>query len=93
MQLATRINDLIDDIVAANRILAAENVVDAYGHVSARHPANPGRYLIARARPPELITADDIMTSPSTELSRTAILASLISKDISTAQSTRPDQT
>jgi HCOMODA/2-hydroxy-3-carboxy-muconic semialdehyde decarboxylase len=52
---------IIEDIVAANRILAAENVVDAFGHVSARHPEAPGRYLIARALAPELITADDIM--------------------------------
>ena len=55
------IKALIEDIVAANRILAAEKVVDAFGHVSARHPEIPGRYLIARALPPEQITADDIM--------------------------------
>ena len=61
MDAVTRIKDLIEDVVAANRILAAENVVDAYGHVSARHPDNPGHYLIARALPPELITAEDIM--------------------------------
>jgi HCOMODA/2-hydroxy-3-carboxy-muconic semialdehyde decarboxylase len=61
MDTATKIRDLIEDIVAANRILAAENVVDAYGHVSARHPENPDHYLIARALPPELITAEDIM--------------------------------
>lgn len=57
----TPTSDLIEDIVAANRILAAENVVDAYGHVSARHPERPGRYLIARAIPPELVTEEDIM--------------------------------
>jgi ribulose-5-phosphate 4-epimerase/fuculose-1-phosphate aldolase len=61
MNAPAKIKDLIEDIVAANRILAAENVVDAYGHVSARHPHNPGHYLIARALPPELITAEDIM--------------------------------
>jgi len=61
MGALTRIKDLIEDIIAANRILAAENVVDAFGHVSARHPENPGCYLIARALPPELITAEDIM--------------------------------
>jgi ribulose-5-phosphate 4-epimerase/fuculose-1-phosphate aldolase len=61
MAVATKIKDLIEDIVAANRILAAENVVDAFGHVSARHPENPRHYLIARALPPELITAEDIM--------------------------------
>jgi HCOMODA/2-hydroxy-3-carboxy-muconic semialdehyde decarboxylase len=61
MDTTTRIRDLIEDVVAANRILATENVVDAFGHVSARHPENPGHYLIARALPPELITAEDIM--------------------------------
>jgi len=61
MDSATKIRDLIEDLVAANHILATENVVDAFGHVSARHPETPGHYLIARALPPELITAEDIM--------------------------------
>jgi ribulose-5-phosphate 4-epimerase/fuculose-1-phosphate aldolase len=51
---------IIDDIVTANRILAAEGVVDAFGHVSARHPDHPDRFLISRALAPELITAADI---------------------------------
>lgn len=61
MDAAIRLKDLIEDIVAANRILAAENVVDAFGHISARHPENPDHYLIARALPPEAITTEDIM--------------------------------
>src|SRR5476649_1406436 len=61
MDMPTKIKDLIEDIVAANRILAAENVVDAFGHVSARHPENPGHYFLARAKSPELITTEDIM--------------------------------
>jgi ribulose-5-phosphate 4-epimerase/fuculose-1-phosphate aldolase len=52
---------LIGDLVAANRILASEGVVDGFGHVSIRHPDDPGRYLLSRARPPECIEADDIM--------------------------------
>ena len=52
---------LIDDLVAANRILAAENVTDAFGHVSSRHPVRPDRYLIARSVPPEVVTAEDMM--------------------------------
>ena len=40
---------LIQDLVIANRILAREEVVDAYGHVSVRHPDNPNRFLIARS--------------------------------------------
>jgi ribulose-5-phosphate 4-epimerase/fuculose-1-phosphate aldolase len=57
----TRLQVVIDDIVAANRILAAEGVVDAFGHVSARHPENPGHYLLSRALSPEITTREDIM--------------------------------
>ena len=52
---------LIDDLVAANRILADQGVLDAYGHVSIRHPNNPNRYLISRAMSPADVTAADIM--------------------------------
>lgn len=52
---------LIEDLVAANRVLANEGVVDAFGHVSVRNPENPGRYLLARARSPELIEPGDIL--------------------------------
>jgi HCOMODA/2-hydroxy-3-carboxy-muconic semialdehyde decarboxylase len=52
---------LIDDLVTANRILADQGVLDAYGHVSIRHPANPNRYLISRAMSPADVTAADIM--------------------------------
>jgi HCOMODA/2-hydroxy-3-carboxy-muconic semialdehyde decarboxylase len=51
----------IEDLVAANRILAAEGVVDAFGHVSVRHPTDPKRFLLSRARAPELVEPDDIM--------------------------------
>ena len=53
--------DALREIVVANRILAHEDVVDAFGHVSIRHPENPGHYLMARSRSPELVTMDDIM--------------------------------
>ncbi len=52
---------LIEDLVAANHILAAEAVVDGYGHVSARHDKNPQRFLISRSIAPELVTAADIV--------------------------------
>ena len=52
---------LIEDLVAASRILAQHGVLDAWGHVSMRHPKNPQRYLISRARAPALVTASDIM--------------------------------
>ncbi len=52
---------LIDDLVAANRMLASLGVLDAFGHVSVRDPANPKRYLISRSIAPESVTAADIL--------------------------------
>jgi ribulose-5-phosphate 4-epimerase/fuculose-1-phosphate aldolase len=52
---------LIDDLVTANRILAREQIVDAFGHVSMRHPRGADRFLIARSVAPELVTAADII--------------------------------
>ena len=52
---------LIEDLVAANRILADQGIVDGYGHVSVRHDRDPNRYLLSRSRAPELVTAEDIM--------------------------------
>ena len=51
----------IDELVIANRILAAEKVCDAFGHVSMRHPDDPSIFLLSRGRAPELIQASDIM--------------------------------
>jgi ribulose-5-phosphate 4-epimerase/fuculose-1-phosphate aldolase len=48
-------------LVTANHILAHEGVVDAFGHVSARHPDRPDRYLLACSRSPALVSAEDIM--------------------------------
>jgi len=52
---------LAEDIVAGSRILADLGVVDAFGHVSARHPANPNRFLMSRSLAPALVTSADIM--------------------------------
>jgi ribulose-5-phosphate 4-epimerase/fuculose-1-phosphate aldolase len=52
---------LIEDLVAANRILADQGVLDGWGHVSVRHPRDPNHYLLSRSRAPELISAEDIM--------------------------------
>jgi HCOMODA/2-hydroxy-3-carboxy-muconic semialdehyde decarboxylase len=53
--------DLLRDLVAANRILSHEGVVDAYGHVSVRHPERPDRFFLSGSRSPELVTLDDII--------------------------------
>jgi len=51
----------IEDLATASRILADQGVVDAYGHVSIRHPGNPNHYLMSRAIAPARVTAADIM--------------------------------
>ena len=53
--------DILRDLVIANRILAHEGVVDAYGHISVRHPERSDRFLLSGSRSPELVTLDDII--------------------------------
>jgi HCOMODA/2-hydroxy-3-carboxy-muconic semialdehyde decarboxylase len=48
-------------VALANRMLAHEGVLDAFGHVSMRHPGDPGRYLLSRSRSPELIEPADVL--------------------------------
>lgn len=50
-----------NDLVIANRILAMEEVADAYGHVSVRNPQNPSTFFISRSLAPELVTLEDIV--------------------------------
>ena len=57
----SNVKTLINDLVIANRILSNEDVVDAYGHVSVRHPDDPTRFFLARSLAPEFITPGDIM--------------------------------
>jgi ribulose-5-phosphate 4-epimerase/fuculose-1-phosphate aldolase len=52
---------LIADLVAANRILAREGVLDGWGHVSVRHNLDLDRYLLSRSLAPESVTAGDIL--------------------------------
>lgn len=51
----------IRDVVIANRILAMNKVLDAYGHVSIRHPERPDRYFLARSLSPALVDVDDVI--------------------------------
>src|SRR5215813_11742053 len=57
----TDIKAVARELVVANRILSREDVVDAYGHVSVRHPDNPNRFLIACSIAPELVNETDIV--------------------------------
>ena len=49
------------DLVVANHILSDHGVVDAFGHVSARHDKHPDRFLLARNMAPGSVTADDVL--------------------------------
>lgn len=51
---------IVRELVLANHILAFENVLDAYGHVSVRNPENPASFLMSRSRSPEIVDPDDI---------------------------------
>jgi ribulose-5-phosphate 4-epimerase/fuculose-1-phosphate aldolase len=55
------VDQALNDLIIANRILSNENVVDAYGHISVRHPENPNRYFLARSLAPDLVQKDDIL--------------------------------
>lgn len=49
------------DVALANRMLAHEGVLDAFGHVSVRRPGRADRYLLPRSRSPELIEPSDVL--------------------------------
>src|SRR5262245_58827282 len=55
------VDPLIEDLVAGNRILAMEGVLDAMGHISVRSASRADRFLLARSMAPELVTAADIL--------------------------------
>jgi HCOMODA/2-hydroxy-3-carboxy-muconic semialdehyde decarboxylase len=52
---------LIEDLVASNRILHQQGINDAFGHVSVRSNRNPNRYYLARSLAPDLVTAVDLI--------------------------------
>ncbi len=53
--------DLVTDLVDANHILFHQRIVDAFGHISARHPERSDRFFMARNVAPGLVTAADIL--------------------------------
>jgi ribulose-5-phosphate 4-epimerase/fuculose-1-phosphate aldolase len=62
------IDELKAELATANRILFHQGVVDAFGHISARHPERPGHYLLSRNMAPANVTPDDIMVfGPSSD--------------------------
>jgi HCOMODA/2-hydroxy-3-carboxy-muconic semialdehyde decarboxylase len=84
---------LLEDLAVAYRILAMEDIIDAYGHVSVRHPANPNRFFMSRSLGPALVTAGDIMeydldSNPVDARGRNSVLERFIHGEIYKA---RPD--
>ena len=53
--------DLRRDLATAYRIVANEGILDAFGHISVRHPGNPQRYFLSRSRAPGLVQPEDIL--------------------------------
>ena len=75
---ATRLGvdpQVIEDLVVANRILAHEGVLDAYGHVSIRHPTKPNHYLIARSDHMIMTQVDFIASLYEIEIGRGSFLS------------------
>ena len=52
---------LIRELVDANRVLAQQGALDAFGHVSARNPRDPGRFLQSRGISPADVRDPDIL--------------------------------
>jgi len=61
MTLQAPPSDLVDRVVYANRILYDQGVVDGLGHVSVRHPSEPGVFLLSCNRAPGLVKREDIV--------------------------------
>ena len=85
--------EVIKDLAAASRILAAQGVVDGFGHVSLRHPQAPDRYFMSRSLAPALVVPDDIIeydldSNPCNANGRNSFLERFIHGEIYKA---RPD--
>ncbi len=59
--MANALDKAREVLARANRMIANEGVLDAFGHVTMRHPNDPGRYLMSRSRAPELVVPEDIL--------------------------------
>ena len=59
--LEDRVQEAMLNLVIANRILDQENICDAFGHISVRHPLDKEKYIMSRSRAPGVIELDDLM--------------------------------
>ena len=58
-----QLSSLRHELALANRILAHEGVLDAFGHISLRHPSDPSRFFLSRHRAPPLVEPADFLSS------------------------------
>lgn len=54
------LRDVVQTLVVANRVIDNQGIVDAFGHISARHPEDAGLYLLSRSLSPGSVKANDI---------------------------------
>jgi HCOMODA/2-hydroxy-3-carboxy-muconic semialdehyde decarboxylase len=59
--MADRFAEQRHELAVANRILANEGIIDAFGHISVRNPKDPSRYFISRHRASELVEPSDVL--------------------------------
>ena len=59
--MPNKLDEAREQLARANRMIANEGVLDAFGHVTMRHPTDPRRYLMSRSRGPELVQPEDIL--------------------------------
>jgi ribulose-5-phosphate 4-epimerase/fuculose-1-phosphate aldolase len=58
--VSLELTQCIRDLVDANHILFRHGIVDAFGHVSVRHPSHPEHFLMSRRVAPKQVTDADI---------------------------------
>ena len=85
--------ELVENLVAGSRILAMHDVLDAYGHISARSDRRPDHFIMSRSRAPALVTVADLMelgpdSEPATGDKRKGFIERYIHGEI---YRTRPD--
>lgn len=50
------LTSVIHDLITANHILHYHSVVDAYGHISVRHPDDPSIFILSANRAPAIVS-------------------------------------
>lgn len=57
----TTVSEAKAELVLASRILAHNQILDVFGHVSIRHPDRPDRFFLSRSRSPSLVEIEDLI--------------------------------